>query len=115
MNCLRCGNETVGNQVFCTECLEVMKQHPVKPGTPIQIHQRKPKPSDKKQNPRQRKVNEAEQLQQYRKLIRWLTITIAVLCGAVCLMAILMILQLEGLSISDLFTKSIYTSTPWKW
>ena len=60
-------------------------------------------------------MNEAEQLQQYRKLIRWLTITIAVLCGAVCLMAILMILQLEGLSISDLFTKSIYTSTPWKW
>ena len=37
MSCMRCGKETEADNVFCNECLEDMKRHPVKPGTPIQL------------------------------------------------------------------------------
>lgn len=103
MNCLKCGKETVGNQVFCADCLEIMKNCPVKPGTPVHIPQRKPRPIDKKQGARQRNLSEGEQIIQYRKIIRWLTLTIAVLCGVLCLMVVLMLLMLEGQTIADFF------------
>ena len=116
MNCLKCGKETVGNQVFCDECLEVMKQNPVKPGTPVQIPVRKSRTPDKKQNGRQRKLTENEQLLQYRNLIRWLTLTIAVLCAVLCLMAVMMVLQLDGKSFSDFFSNLFMSvRSPWKW
>lgn len=116
MNCLRCGKETVGNQVFCNECLEVMKKNPVKPGTPVQIPIRKAPAPDKKQSSRQRKLSESEQILQYRNLIRWLTVTIAVLCVILCLLAGLMVLQLDGKSFADFFSDLFLSvNSPWKW
>lgn len=52
MQCLKCGRETQGKDVFCPQCLEVMAQCPVKPGTVVNIPQRAPSkkpPSGKKQ------------------------------------------------------------------
>ena len=42
MRCLKCGRETDQNEknVFCPNCLKVMEQFPVKPGTPVQISKR---------------------------------------------------------------------------
>ena len=40
MNCMRCGREIPLDQVFCSECLENMKRHPVKPGVVIQLPKR---------------------------------------------------------------------------
>lgn len=37
MNCMRCGRIIALGQAFCKDCLTDMEQHPVKPGTPIQI------------------------------------------------------------------------------
>lgn len=40
MYCLKCGKEIQDEQVFCASCLDRMAQHPIKPGTAIQIHNR---------------------------------------------------------------------------
>ena len=100
MNCMKCGKETVGNHVFCQECQEIMRAHPIKPGTPIQILPRPARAVEK----RTRELSDKELLQQYRKIIRWLTITVAVLCGVVCLLVVLFLLTIEGKSFIDLFT-----------
>ena len=41
MQCLRCGRETDGDQVFCFLCESVMVKHPVKPNTVVTIPERK--------------------------------------------------------------------------
>ena len=40
MQCLRCGRETDGDQVFCFLCESVMVKHPVKPNTVVTIPER---------------------------------------------------------------------------
>ena len=40
MQCLRCGRETEGEQVFCFLCEAVMVKHPVKPNTVVTIPER---------------------------------------------------------------------------
>ena len=40
MQCLRCGRETEGEQVFCFLCESVMVKHPVKPNTVVTIPER---------------------------------------------------------------------------
>lgn len=45
MYCMKCGKETEENEIFCVECLELMKKYPVKPGIVVHI----PKQPAKKQ------------------------------------------------------------------
>ena len=35
MQCMRCGRDTEADQVFCPDCLDEMKNYPVKPDTPV--------------------------------------------------------------------------------
>lgn len=37
MICMKCGRDTPSEEVFCAECLEDMRAHPVKVGTRINI------------------------------------------------------------------------------
>ena len=48
MNCMRCGRETVDNQVFCNECLADMEKYPVRPGTVVHLPRRREEPAVKK-------------------------------------------------------------------
>ena len=73
MNCTKCGRETAGDAVFCKKCLGVMAQYPVKPGTVIQLPQRK-KPSPKKSVPRKKTLSPEETVVSQRKTIKWLWI-----------------------------------------
>ena len=41
MNCLKCGRETVSEQVFCEKCLLEMEKYPVKPGTAVKLPDRR--------------------------------------------------------------------------
>ena len=52
MYCLKCGNETENEQVFCQRCLDRMEQYPVKPGTIARIPHRSTNTALKKQNRR---------------------------------------------------------------
>ncbi len=47
MSCLNCNRDTVGDAVFCEECLNEMKKHPVEKGTPVTIP-RQPSPTTQK-------------------------------------------------------------------
>ena len=71
MKCTKCGRETAEEGVFCSKCLEVMHQYPVKPGTVIQLPQRKSVPV-KKAHLRKRLLPPEELVIQQKKTIRWL-------------------------------------------
>ena len=77
MNCLKCGTEIPGEQVFCDSCLADMERHPVKPGTPVNIPKRsKPLPVKRTY----RKIMKPEELiASQRNMIGWLLFLILVL------------------------------------
>ena len=37
MNCMKCGREIGDDQAFCSGCLELMAQHPVKPDVVVNL------------------------------------------------------------------------------
>lgn len=50
MSCLNCNRDTVGTAVFCDDCLNEMKKHPVEKGTPAIIPVQPSPTVQKKQN-----------------------------------------------------------------
>lgn len=70
MNCTKCGRETAEDAVFCKKCLAVMAQYPVKPGTVIQLPQRKA--LTKKPASRKKLLSPEELVISQRKTIKWL-------------------------------------------
>ncbi len=84
MNCTKCGRETADNAVFCKKCLGIMAQYPVKPGTVIQLPQRK-KPSAKKAAPRKKSLSPEELVISQRRTIKWLWVVLACTFLLLCL------------------------------
>ena len=84
MNCMKCGRETISEQVFCPDCLAEMKHYPVRPGTVVQISNRK---SVKKQ-PRKKTVSFAEQVKILKKRCRTLFILLIVAIGIAIAMSV---------------------------
>ncbi len=78
MYCLKCGNETENEQVFCQRCLDVMEQYPVKPGTIARIPHRNSNAALKKQN-RRKTHNLEDQVIRLRVTVR----TLLAILGAV--------------------------------
>ena len=76
MNCIKCGKATAAGHVFCDECLEVMEQYPIKPGTPVHIPARKVNLAEKKPS-RSQELSPAEALRQHKRLIKWLLLILA--------------------------------------
>lgn len=89
MNCTKCGRDIAEHSVFCDRCLQTMANYPVKPGTVIQLPQRKPA-VPKKAGSRKRQLSPEEQVVRQKKTIRWLSIclasTILLLCLSVALL-----------------------------
>ena len=81
MNCVKCGRETRDGQVFCEHCLQIMEQHPIKPGTVVNLPRRAPASSSKK--PRKRTIPPEEQIaalkRRSRSLTFWLVTTLLLL------------------------------------
>lgn len=91
MNCIRCGRETEDNQVFCTECLQDMEKHPVKPGTPIQLPVREPRTVTKRSSFRVAASKWEDQIFRLKYTIVWLVIIIILLAAALALCVCLML------------------------
>ena len=96
MVCMKCGRKCKENQVFCLECLAVMADYPVKPGTPIQlpIRQQTPTLSGKAQKKKQRKPE--EQILRLRSAVRWLTLGLIASLAAFIITALMMLWLLDG-------------------
>ena len=81
--CIKCGRETVSNAVFCPECLADMEKHPVKPGTPVVLHQ---KPAAPLRRPPARKVRKPEeQIRSLKHTVTSLWAVIILLAAALCI------------------------------
>lgn len=69
MNCMKCGRETGDGAVFCEKCLNLMKEYPVKPGTPVVLPPKsEPLPV---LTQRRRPLKPEEKIARLRKLLRW--------------------------------------------
>lgn len=87
MNCMKCGRETLEEQVFCPECLEEMKKYPVSPTTTVRLPRRTdPQPS--KKAARRKLPPEEEQIRQLKKRIRVLTWLLAVALALVLALSV---------------------------
>lgn len=73
MDCLKCGKKTTDEQVFCTQCLEIMEAYPVKPDVHIQLPNRPAPVSPKRASRRRRNLSADEQVSLLRKRLRRLT------------------------------------------
>jgi len=73
MGCLKCGRDTISEQVFCPDCLAEMKKYPVRPGTVVQLPSRKSSTVVKKAAKR-RTVPLDDQIRILKKRVRTLTI-----------------------------------------
>ena len=80
MNCMKCGRETTGEQVFCDVCLATMAKYPVKPGIAVKLPQRRD-PSAHRRNAKRRTINPEEQIRTLKKRVRTLTLLL-ILCLA---------------------------------
>ena len=78
MVCMKCGREAPEGQAFCQECLMEMEKYPVKPGTLVQLPNRRETAPPKKAVKR-RGSGPEEQLRTMKKRIRILTILVALL------------------------------------
>lgn len=94
LQCLKCGKETTGGKVFCDSCLEVMAQYPVNPATPVPAPRVEASTQEKKAS-RRRPLTEEDTILQLKGLIRLLTITVAILSVLLCLVAGLLLQQLQ--------------------
>lgn len=91
MECLKCGKETKENQVFCSECKQIMEQYPVKPGTPIQLPKRAAPTQEKKVS--HKKTQSLEQRIARQQL--WLKRLCLVILGLVLTVGVLLFLLLK--------------------
>lgn len=87
MNCLKCKRETEGTNVFCQDCLQIMENYPVKPGTPVYLP-RRPNRNVEKSQPRRRPEDIILRMQ---KAVRWLTLVIGVLSLLLCMLAAMLL------------------------
>lgn len=88
MNCMRCGRECENQDVFCPECLEYMAQHPVKPGTVINLPKRsnRPRPARKRENTPEEQIRWLEKRLDVRGAwIAILTVALVVCAGLLVL------------------------------
>ena len=99
MQCLKCGKEIPEGQAFCDACLEIMAQHPVKPGTPVQILPRKSNektPRKRELSPEELLVKQRRKTRHLRRIVLILALLLACSIGA---LLYLILPQLKGLPI----------------
>lgn len=102
MNCLRCGKELESEHNFCDECVAEMEQHPVKPGTPIQLPNRDTRKIPKRTNFRLAESKWQDKIFRLKTTIVFLCILIVLLLAALVL-CVGMLLQVTPAWINELF------------
>ena len=86
MQCLKCGRDISGKQVFCDSCLGIMSQYPVRPGTVIILPHRPAFEGVKKGGRKKRELSEREQIFNLRRKLRRACFAAAVLAIALAVL-----------------------------
>ena len=85
MNCMKCGQETQDQNVFCEDCLAVMKKYPVRPDAAVKLPKNR-EPSVNKKAPKKHGPTPEEQIKVLRKRLKIMTIILIVCIAAIVLM-----------------------------
>ena len=85
MGCMKCGQETVGQNVFCEQCLAVMKKYPVRPDAVVMLPRRR-EPSIVKKTPKRHIPTPEEQLKVLHKRLNILSVILLICIAAILLM-----------------------------
>lgn len=70
-NCLKCGSAVKDKAAFCDQCLQVMEQYPIKPGSVAHLQPRPQRP-ERKSPELYRETVDKQQLLHAKRSIRWL-------------------------------------------
>lgn len=95
MRCLKCGERIPSGQFFCAPCGEAMEEYPVKPGTPVKLPPRAPKPAPVKKGRAKKTPTPEVQVARQRRSITILTLALAVTLVAFAMTALLALQLLE--------------------
>ena len=85
MYCMKCGKRVPEKQAFCDDCLAVMAQFPVKPETHILLPNRETPVAAKKAPARKKALSAEDRLARAKKIIQWLSFSLAVVVLALFL------------------------------
>ena len=85
MNCMKCGQETVDEKVFCEKCLAIMEKYPVRPGAVVMLPRRR-EPSVLKKPPKRHTPTLEEQVKVLRKRVMILSLVLLFCLAAIVLM-----------------------------
>ncbi len=96
MNCLNCNRETVGTDVFCDACKEVMEAYPVKKGTPVVIPVQ-PSPVVPKKQRLSRFASAEDQLAAAQRSVKRLSFVVILLSLLLIAAAVLICVSTFGL------------------
>lgn len=77
MYCMKCGKKVPEKQAFCDSCLAVMEQYPVKKETHVLLPVREVPVTSKKSPVRRKVLSAEERLTRARKVIQWLSLSLA--------------------------------------
>lgn len=93
MNCMRCGVQTDGKEVFCADCLNSMEKYPVKPGTPVHLPMRNALQEVKKPLKKKRENSTEEQISRLRNMVRKLSAALIAALTVIALLAGILLLN----------------------
>lgn len=93
MNCMRCGVQTEGKEVFCADCLDSMEKYPVSPGTPVHLPMRTTLPEMKKPPKKKRENSTEEQISRLRNMVRKLSAALIAALTVIALLAGILLLD----------------------
>lgn len=109
MNCMKCGREIGEDQAFCSECLELMAQHPVKPDTVVTLPLHREVPV-KKAPPRKKVPTAEEQIARLRRRNRRLTFLVCLLLAVTLFLGFLSVDALRRLDVQRLLGQNYSTA-----
>lgn len=95
MPCIKCGRKVNEGQLFCASCLDNAEKYPIKPGTPVQLPPRVPAVVAKAKQ-KKPELRPEEQIRLLRSANRWLVTVLVVLLIAFILLAVLILLMMDG-------------------
>lgn len=83
LKCIKCGRETISEQVFCPDCQVEMQRYPVRPGTVVQLPPRQ-ETSNVKKVSRKKTISLEEQVESLKKQVRtlWLSLILVSILAA---------------------------------